>query len=376
MRILTFTTYFRPFEGGAEVALRELTRHLPDIRFDIVTARCRRDLPRVETDGNVTVYRVGIGIRADKYLISGAGHDVGVELTRRHEYAAILSVMASYAGLAAVRIRARLHSIPLLLNLQEGRDFAKNFGVVRHRLFSTIVSQSDHIVAISRYLASIAERFGARSAIDIIPNGVDLARFGALRCRASLTAVRQRIGVENDEDLIISTSRFAEKNGLEHLIRALPSILERRQVKLLLMGSGPLANRLRLVAHSLGVASRVILHPPLDHEKLVHYLAAADLFVRPSLSEGFGNSFIEAMAAGVPIVATNVGGIADFLRPGVNGMSCEPSSPPSVAEAVLRVLDDPALRSRLVESGRATAAEYNWTRIAAAYRHLLLRLSG
>ena len=374
MRVLAFSTYYPPFTGGAEIALHELTRHLPDIEFDLVTARGDRHLPQVETAANVTLYRVGLGVRADKYIIPSAAYRRGAELVRRHNYTAILSVMASYAGLAAIRVRARYKHLPLILNLQEGRDFSRSFGSVKERLFRTVVSRADRITAISRHLGTMAERFGAQSdVIQIIPNGVDLARFGAPQSRDTRNCIRRRLGLRRGEYLMISTSRFDEKNGLEHVIRALPYILERRSVKLLLMGHGRLAGRLQQVARSVNVGSRVILHPPLDHARLVTYLAAADVFVRPSLSEGFGNSFIEAMAAGVPVVATNVGGISDFLRAGTNGIACEPQNPRSVAKAVLRILEDPALRHRLVAAGRATANRYTWDNIAAAYRSLFSR---
>ena len=374
MRILVFTTFYVPLSGGAEIALHELMRHLPDIDFDVITVRGRGHLPRFEATDNVTLYRLGLGIPTDKYVFPCTAYRLGVQLVRSDDYAAILSIMASYAGLAAARLHERFPCIPMILNLQEGRDFSQFRAFVKNRLFRRIVARADRITAISRHLVNIAQQFGARSEIvETIPNGVDLARFGAPHSRNTLESIRKKIGVAHNEYLLISTSRFEEKNGLEHIIRALPYILERHSVKLLLLGNGSLTSRLQQIARSLNLASRVILHSPLSHARLVSYLAAADVFVRPSLSEGFGNSFIEAMAAGVPVVATQVGGIADFLRPGENGIVCEPNNARSVASAILYILDKPILRHRLIAAGRVTAAEYGWENIAAAYRGVFSR---
>ena len=107
------------------------------------------------------------------------------------------------------------------------------------------------------------------------------------------------------------------------------------------------------------------------------------MFVRPSLSEGLGNSFLEAMAAGVPIIGTNVGGIPDFLidpstgsRQAATGLFCETANPKSIAEKIELLLTDEDLRQKLIINGKKAVAEkYDWDKIAARMKVIIGRLS-
>lgn len=111
----------------------------------------------------------------------------------------------------------------------------------------------------------------------------------------------------------------------------------------------------------------------VGHSELPAYLKVSDIFVRPSIIEGFGNSFVEAFAAGIPVVATPVGGIPDFLfDPEGNpdtpstGIFCEVRSPESIAWAVKRYMDDPVLTARIVKNAsELVAKKYDWDLIAA-----------
>ena len=103
----------------------------------------------------------------------------------------------------------------------------------------------------------------------------------------------------------------------------------------------------------------------VSHEELPAYLGISDIFVRPSIIEGMGNAFIEAFAAGTPVIGTSVGGIPDFLTEGETGLFCKVQDPQSIADAVQWYLDDSELRSRVIENARKLAAEkYDWSLIA------------
>ncbi len=110
----------------------------------------------------------------------------------------------------------------------------------------------------------------------------------------------------------------------------------------------------------------------IQHEELPAYYKLSDIFVRPSIIEGFGNSFIEAFAAGIPVVATPVGGIPDFLfDPDMNadmeptGIFCQVRNPESVARAVTRYMENPALTARIIKNAQELASQkYDWNLIA------------
>ena len=100
-------------------------------------------------------------------------------------------------------------------------------------------------------------------------------------------------------------------------------------------------------------------------EDIPQYLAVSDVFVRPSLSEGLGNSFLEAMEAGLPVIGTKVGGIPDFLIDGETGLFCEINDPKSIAEKIKLALSDIGLREKMIAKGKRMVEErYDWNLVA------------
>jgi phosphatidylinositol alpha-1,6-mannosyltransferase len=161
-------------------------------------------------------------------------------------------------------------------------------------------------------------------------------------------------------------SRLVPKNALDDLIRAMPAIQESHpNTALLLVGEGGERCRLESMASELGIRENVRFAGSVEHREIARYLQLSDVFVRPSRSEGLGSAFLEAMACGVPVVGTPVGGIVDFLRDGENGLFCEPNRPETIADTVLRLLNDADLAKRLSHTGRRLVErDYTWDRVA------------
>src|SRR5690606_35091155 len=136
---------------------------------------------------------------------------------------------------------------------------------------------------------------GYRDNVEVVPNGVDLPAFRGLKRRP----------LNKDGIVLITTSRLVEKNAVEDIIRSLEFLPAGTSLDII--GTGPLEKHLKSVVTELGFEEKVNFLGRVSYEGIPARLAHADVFVRPSLSEGFGNSFIEAMAAGIPVVATPVG---------------------------------------------------------------------
>jgi glycosyltransferase involved in cell wall biosynthesis len=118
-------------------------------------------------------------------------------------------------------------------------------------------------------------------------------------------------------------------------------------------------------SEKLKIADKVKFLGYVPHKEMPAYLHISDIFIRPSLSEGFGNSFIEAMAAGIPVIATPVGGIPDFLTDGQTGLFCEVGNPKSIAQKVEKLMKDAESREYIVTNARKMVEEkYDWKRIA------------
>ena len=219
------------------------------------------------------------------------------------------------------------------------------------------------MTVISNYLGERAKKLGFQGEPILIPNGVDIKKFELKNTDNELREqIRKELGLKKDDVALITASRLNIKNGIGDVIKALPKLPE--NVKFVILGVGELEKELKELTKKLGVSERVIFKGFVSHNEMPKFLKACDIFIRASLSEGFGNSFVEAMAVKIPVIATPVGGVVDFLKENETGYFCQPESPKSVVEAVQRVVSDPN-KGKIIESAyQMVQNKYNWDKIA------------
>jgi len=355
-KIIIFSTAYFPLVGGAEVAVKEITDRIEG-EFILITARIRKDLPKREKIGKVEVFRVGWGSNFDKYLLPFLGTFKALRVIRAsgEKRALIWAIMASYGGLGALFLKVLRPKWPFLLTLQEGDSevhILKRVGFF-YPVWKMIFKKADYVQVISNYLKDFALKYGVRGPVEIVPNGIN---FNKLRVKSLKSKVREDLGIKDGEKVILTVSRLVEKNGVDVLIEAMKDV----KGKLVIVGEGKERKALELKVKSLKLENNVIFVGEVKPKEVIDYYSKADVFCRPSRSEGFGNVFIEAMAMGVPVVATDVGGIKDFLEDGKNGLKCEVDNSESVAEKINRILEDNNLVDRLIEGGRETVKKYDW----------------
>jgi glycosyltransferase involved in cell wall biosynthesis len=402
MRVLIFSTVYAPLIGGAEVAMEEVTDRIPDIQFDLICAKVKPGLPKTEQIGNVTVHRCGWGSPIDKYLlpilgvaramrvssfefrVSSPGSNARNSQLATRNFPVVWSLMASYGGFAALVYTWLRPRSKVLLTLQEGdplEHYAKRTGMLTF-LHRRIFERANAVQAISRFLADWAVKMGFKGKPEVVPNGVDIAKFSVRISTERRNALRASYGFEEDDIVLVTASRLSLKNGVDDLIRSLVSLPS--HVKALIAGDGEDRDKLRVLAEQKGLASRVVFLGSKSHEELPEILQCGDVFVRASLSEGLGNAFLEAMAAGIPIIGTPVGGIPDFLKDGETGVFCQPRDPKSIANAVIRLFgysviregEERAFRERLISNGERMVREgYDWDGIASRIRAMLIELA-
>ncbi len=377
-KVLIFSTAYLPFIGGAELAVKEITERLGgDFIFDMVTARLKMEAPSRERVGNVNIYRIGIGVpKIDKYWLALFGHKFAQKLHRKNQYDAIWAIMASYGGLSALFFKKKNPEIPFLLTLQEGDDLKyieKRMGILRH-WFRQIFQRANYVQCISNFLAAWAKKMGAKCPVEVMPNGVNLNKFPISNFQFPNKKLKEKLGIKENEKVVITVSRLVGKNGIGDLINAVQK-LRIINYKLLILGSGPLEKNLKLQVTSYKLQDKVLFLGEMPNEHVPEYLAIADVFARPSLSEGLGTAFLEAMAAAVPIIGTKVGGIPDFLQDGETGLFCEVQNPQSIAEKINLLLTDENLRQKLIFNGKKLIEEkYQWDLIADKMRNIFYRL--
>lgn len=382
--ILIFSTAYHPFVGGAEVSIKELTDRLSGFEFDLITARFDKKLPFREKVGNVTVYRLGIGVPIiDKLILPFEGALFARHLAKKKKYDAFWCVMASFASGAAYIFNIfSKNKVPIILNLQEGdsEEHFKNhyFGLV-NLSWKLALKRTNYLTVLSQYLKDRAIRLGYKGKVDIVPNGVDVEKFELRSMNyesRERQEVREELGLKEGEIGLITTSRLVEKNGVGDVIKALP--LLDSNIKFVICGEGDLKDGLISLAKKLRVGERVVFKGNVQHSVLNKYLKACDIFIRPSLSEGFGISFIEAMAAKIPVIATPVGGIPDFLEDPTSqssdvasvqtGYFCEPNNPSSVATTIQRVINDPQKNTVIENAIKMVKEKYDWDLVAVQMR--------
>jgi glycosyltransferase involved in cell wall biosynthesis len=208
----------------------------------------------------------------------------------------------------------------------------------------------------------------------VIPNGIDARRIEDAARALDRPGKRREIGVPPGAFVIGNVARLHRSKGQRYLIDALPAVLRGRpDAWVVLVGWGKEEEALRAQAESLGVGDRVrLLGKRLDVHEL---LPAFDLFAFPSIHEAQGIALLEAMAAGVPIVAARSDGIPEIVRDGETGLLVPPYAAAPLGVAILRVAGDPALASRLVARAREVLhAEYTIERATELYQELYERL--
>ncbi len=372
-RILIFSTAYFPFVGGAEVAVKEITDRLGDgFEYDLITAKFERNLPKEEKIGNVNVYRIGSGYSMlDKLLLPFRGAKKVRSLNEKYGYYAFWSIMASFAAGAGYIFNifqgiSGRKKVPMILTLQEGdseNHLSYKWGGLISLSWKSALRRTDILTAISTFLLKRAERNGFSGKSVLVPNGVDLKIFSEHFDDAVKEEMKKKVGKNAGDVLLVTVGRLTHKNGTDDLIRCLPALS--KHIRLIIIGKGDDRVKLEKLAASLDVRERVNFLGFVPYEEIPKYLSVCDIFIRPSRSEGFGNAFIEAMASGLPVIATPVGGIPDFIDDRSTGLFCAPDSPQSIAQAIEVILGDPALKMAMVEKARARVVDrYNWDFIA------------
>ena len=244
---------------------------------------------------------------------------------------------------------ARWRGVPSVVNYRGGE--AATFLAASHALVRFILRRSSALVVPSRYLHEVFSTHRIES--DIVPNIIDLERFRPRTEPRSRNALH--ILVPRNLEPIYDVA--AALHALQILRRTLP------QVRMTVAGSGPEREQLERLASELGVADAVEFCGRVERDVMASLYRDADVVVNPSLVDNMPNSVLEALASGVPVVSTNVGGIPCIVRDGATTLLVPPGAPAELAAAVRRVLEDATLAAELRQNGLRDVRQYAWSQV-------------
>ena len=380
MRVLLLNYEYPPFGGGAGVATEALARGLGrrGISVDVITAgeqagECSELLwdGAAEHEGLLTVYRVPVkrvgvpqaGMRAALDYLRAA-----IPLVRRRTRERQYDVVHFFFSLptAAMLPFLDLGETPVVVSLRgsdvPGYDPHQRVLERAHRMLRPLTRwiwrRATRVVAVCESLGCQAQVTLPGLEYSVIQNGVDLGRFHP---RASgRTEPNRRIRC-------LAVSRLVERKGIDDLIRAF-ALLERGRYELEIVGGGADERALRALTAELGLDDLVHFTGPLDRVRTAARYRDADIFTLASWEEAFGNAFAEALASGLPVVGSNVGGIPELVEHGRNGVLVPPRDPKALAEAIRFLGDRPELRAEMGRRNRAHAeANLSWERMTTRY---------
>ncbi len=367
-KVLIFTLAYFPFVGGAEIAVREVMARLKDkYEFQVVTARMKM-LPSTDVIDGISIHRLGFGIQwLDKLLFLPCAILYGLF----HRADIVFGLLENQAALAA-RVVAKMQGAKCIINLQSGdtEEWIKQKLGPFYFLYNWVYGKKPQYVVLSKYLKNRAIAHGVPSYnITIIPNGVDTQAF--TKKGANVKKIRRDWNADKKK-VIITVSRLTHKNAVDDLIRAFALVQKKIPSVLVVCGTGEDEDKLKSLARELGVADDVRFLGLIPYNDLPKYVSSADVFVRPSLSEGFGNSFVEALACGVPIIGTSVGGIPDFLVDKKTGLFCKVHNPEDLADKITLLLKNKKLAKTIVKNGQKMIKQrYEWSIVAKQFDGVL-----
>lgn len=241
------------------------------------------------------------------------------------------------------------------------------FTIRKSRILSFITSfvfkNSDKITANSKFTKDVIIYINdkIKNNVEIIPMGVDTYFFNPHKASNLRKAFEA-------EYLVLSVGRLVDKKGIKYLIMAMKEVIkEFPRTKLIIGGSGPEKENLEKLSESLDLKENVVFVGYIKNADLPKYYASSDIFVLPSIetkggdTEGLGVVLLEAMASGIPLIGSNIGGITDIIKNNETGLLTRPENPEDISDKIVMLLSNKKLRRKFSEEGLRTIKEkFSW----------------
>lgn len=223
-------------------------------------------------------------------------------------------------------------------------------------LYKLSMNYAEYVLALTRSMSTEINKYNIGNKVLVIPNGIDIDVFDSVCVRS------QKF---NNNFIVLWVGRFRTEKGIEYLIRAMLFLVGRiKNIRLLLIGEGPMELKLKELTKKLNLDEFIVFIGKVPNEKIPEYMLYSDVFVLPSITEGFPLVLLEAMASGLPIIASRVDGIPEIIQDGKNGFLVEPANPNAIAQSILKIYTDCQLKNEISSYNKEFAKNFSWENIA------------
>jgi N-acetyl-alpha-D-glucosaminyl L-malate synthase BshA len=346
-----------PTYGGSGVVATELGKGLADRGHQVHFISYREPFRLDAFHPNIFYHEVNVVNYAlfehSPYLLSLAGKLVDVvkfsDLDLIHAHYAIPHASSAIMARQILERKGRYTPIVTTLHGTDVGLIGKD--PLMEPLVTFAIDESDGVTAVSAALRQETyDTFDTHKSIDVIPNFVDTSRFQ----RRKKDHFRKAIA-PNDEFILVHASNFRRLKRVDNVIRIFDRILQTKPAKLLLLGDGPERQKAEQQCRELGICDHIRFLG--KQEAVEEIFSIADLFIMPSESESFGLAALEAMACGVPVISSNVGGLPEVVIDGITGFTRNSDDIEGMAEAAYTLLDEPELLAKFREAGIREATD-------------------
>ena len=376
MKILMLTWEYPPrIVGGIARVVHDLSKRLIKDGHDVYVVTYKEgNVPYYENDKGVHVYRV------DNYMINPNNFidwTMQLNFNMISKAAEIINkegkfdVIHAHDWLVAYAAKTLKESygIPLVSTIH-ATEAGRNSGI--HNPEQKYVNdtewmltyESSEVIVNSKFMKNDLQRlFGLPyEKINVVPNGINTTVYNGLEKDYDF---RRKYAMDN-EKIILFMGRLVYEKGVQHLISAMPKILEGYQdAKLIIAGKGGMTEQLKAQVEAMGLGDKVYFTGYLNAKQVSKMYKCADISVFPSTYEPFGIVALEAMLAGVPTVVSDVGGLNEIVEHRVDGMKSYAGNPNSLADSILELLLNPELCDKVTKKAKQKVKnEYNWAKIA------------
>ena len=376
MKILMLTWEYPPrIVGGIARVVHDLSHKLVKNGHDVTVVTYKEgDTPEFENDKGVKVYRVeNYMIKPNNFTdwVMQLNFTLTAKATQIINEQGKFDCIHAHDWLVAYSAKTLKDSfqIPIVSTIH-ATEAGRNSGIhddVQRYINDTewlLTYESTEVIVNSNYMKCELQRlFGLPfEKINVIPNGININNFNGITKDYDF---RRKYAMDN-EKIILYIGRLVYEKGVQHLISAMPKIINGyNDTKLIIGGKGGMYDELREQAKNLGIENKVYFTGYLSSKEVQKMYKCADIAVFPSTYEPFGIVALEAMLAGVPTVVSDIGGLNEIVDHGINGMKSYAGNSNSIADSVLALLYNHQLCNNIVKNAKTKVKqEFNWNKIA------------